>query len=227
MSSVVPGNVRQKSFSEAGDPRRTAAERAFSRDFLVAFFVVCFLIGITHRRAKAAPRRPAYIPGMAKKAVFPGTSRTFKSVLRPEGPKGAWTFMSIPFDTVKMFGTKGRISVVITFGKTEFRSSIFPNGEGLHHMMVNKKMQAAAGAEAGDTVTCRMRADTAERTVVVPPELRKALASDKSAKAAFDAYSWSHRKEYCDYIAEAKQAATRERRAARTVECILEKKRVR
>lgn len=134
--------------------------------------------------------------------------------------------MKIPFDSAAAFGSKGRVSVVITFGGKEFRTSIFPAGDGTHHMMVNKAMQAAAGAGAGDRVKCTIRADTAERTVEVPPELAMALAKNKAARAAFQAYSWSHRKEYCDYISEAKREETRARRVARTVERILEKRRV-
>lgn len=60
--------------------------------------------------------------------------------------------------------------------------------------------------------------------VVVPPELRKALAGQPTVKAQFDAMSPSHRREYCEWIADAKKPETRERRLAKAMEQIAEGK---
>lgn len=60
--------------------------------------------------------------------------------------------------------------------------------------------------------------------VVVPQELRKALAGQPAVKAKFDAMSPSHRREYCEWIAEAKKLETRERRLAKAMEQIAEGK---
>ena len=58
--------------------------------------------------------------------------------------------------------------------------------------------------------------------VVVPAELERALARSPKAKAEFDKFPPSHRREVIGYIIEAKKPETRERRAARTVD-LLEK----
>jgi uncharacterized protein YdeI (YjbR/CyaY-like superfamily) len=57
-----------------------------------------------------------------------------------------------------------------------------------------------------------------------PPALTAALKKNKKAQAAFDAFSPSHRREYVEWIAEAKQEATRERRIATAIEWLTEGK---
>lgn len=56
------------------------------------------------------------------------------------------------------------------------------------------------------------------------PELRRALARDAKAGATFKAFSPSHRREYLEWIAEAKQDETRARRIAQAVEWLAEGK---
>lgn len=58
----------------------------------------------------------------------------------------------------------------------------------------------------------------------VPPELSDALAKNKKAKVAFEAFPPSHQREYAEWIGEAKRAETREKRVAQAVEWIAEGK---
>ena len=60
--------------------------------------------------------------------------------------------------------------------------------------------------------------------LVVPPILLAALKKNAKAKAAFDAFSYSHKKEYVEWITEAKQEATRASRLATTIEWLSEGK---
>ena len=54
----------------------------------------------------------------------------------------------------------------------------------------------------------------------IPVELATALAASPAARKVFDALSYSHRREHVLYVAEAKKAETRERRAATTIEAL-------
>lgn len=54
--------------------------------------------------------------------------------------------------------------------------------------------------------------------LVVPKELTAALKKNKKAQAMFDAFPYSHKKEYAEWIAEAKTEATRDKRLATTIE---------
>jgi uncharacterized protein YdeI (YjbR/CyaY-like superfamily) len=58
----------------------------------------------------------------------------------------------------------------------------------------------------------------------IPEELSAALKKAPKAKKAFDAFPPSHRREYVMWIAEAKQAATREKRVAQAIEWMSEGK---
>jgi uncharacterized protein YdeI (YjbR/CyaY-like superfamily) len=60
--------------------------------------------------------------------------------------------------------------------------------------------------------------------VRVPKDLREALAEEPSAKKAFAALSFTHRREYVEWVEEAKRPETRARRIAGTVERVLEDK---
>ena len=61
-------------------------------------------------------------------------------------------------------------------------------------------------------------------TFEVPPELEVALKKHKKAKGNFDAFSQSHQREYAQWIADAKQDATRKKRIEQAVEWITEGK---
>ncbi len=152
----------------------------------------------------------------------------FEARLMSKGPGGAWTYLPIPFDVNKTFGTKARISVAGTLNGFPFRNSLMPEGDGTHSMMVGKELQAGANARAGDLVQVSLEPDTAERTVAVPEELQAALNSEPSTASFFDSLTYSQKKEYADWIASAKQEATRTSRAAKAVQLLAAgKKRIR
>jgi uncharacterized protein YdeI (YjbR/CyaY-like superfamily) len=60
--------------------------------------------------------------------------------------------------------------------------------------------------------------------VEVPDDLRAALKKNKKALATFEAFSPSHRREYVEWIVDAKQEATRQKRLAQAVEWLAEGK---
>ena len=57
-----------------------------------------------------------------------------------------------------------------------------------------------------------------------PPDLGKALTRNARARATWEGFSPSHRKDYVEWITEAKRPETRERRLATTVEWLTEGK---
>ena len=63
-----------------------------------------------------------------------------------------------------------------------------------------------------------------KKPVEVPADLAAALAKNKPAKTTFDAFPPSHKREYIEWIAEAKQEATRQKRLATTLEWLAEGK---
>lgn len=82
--------------------------------------------------------------------------------------------------------------------------------------------QAMELNEKGIKVAKRVPAE--KRDIIVPDELAKMLAKNKKAQATFDKFSYSHRKEYIEWINEAKTEPTRLKRIATTVEWVSEGK---
>ncbi len=136
----------------------------------------------------------------------------FTAKLQAMGPKGAWVFIYFPKTVSEKLGVRGRVPVVGTINGFPIRLSAFPVGDGTHQIAVNKAAQTGAGAKPGDRVKVVLRVDAAPRTVAVPADVAKALASAKAAKANFEKMAWSHRKRYVDWIEEAKRPETRARR---------------
>lgn len=69
-----------------------------------------------------------------------------------------------------------------------------------------------------------VRNKTTKAPAEAPDDLRAALDGNPEAAATFDAFSPSCRREYVEWVTEAKQAATREKRIAQAVEWIAEGK---
>jgi uncharacterized protein YdeI (YjbR/CyaY-like superfamily) len=68
------------------------------------------------------------------------------------------------------------------------------------------------------------KAAVKKEDIVVPKDLTAALSKNKSAKATFDKFSPSHKREYVGWIEEAKTEATRNKRLTTTVEWLSEGK---
>jgi hypothetical protein len=151
----------------------------------------------------------------------------FDAVLvRPEGI-GTWTYVPIPFDVCAAFGGKGQVKVCGSVNGHVYRGVAQPMGDGTHYLVVNQTIRDAIGAHAGATVRVVMERDTAARTVEMPPELRTALEHQPAARERYAALSYSHQREYVDWIAGAKKAETRERRSQAAIERLVRGERAR
>jgi uncharacterized protein YdeI (YjbR/CyaY-like superfamily) len=80
-------------------------------------------------------------------------------------------------------------------------------------------VREAAGIAPGDPVDVVLERDEAPREVDVPAELAAALA-DPGLRAAYDTLAFTHRREYAEWVAEAKRPETRARRAAKAAEMV-------
>jgi uncharacterized protein YdeI (YjbR/CyaY-like superfamily) len=63
-----------------------------------------------------------------------------------------------------------------------------------------------------------------KKPIAMHPAFAAALARNKSARTRFDAFSPSHQREYMEWIGDAKQDVTRERRIATAVEWLVQGK---
>lgn len=145
---------------------------------------------------------------------------TFQAMLvRPETP-GAWTYLVIPLDVTATFGGRGQVRVRGTIDGEPYRNAAMPMGDGTHFLVVNKDLRDRIGASVGGVVTVTMERDDVARSLEIPDDLQAALEAHPAARRAFELFSYSHKKEYADWIASAKTEATRQRRIAGAVERI-------
>jgi Bacteriocin-protection, YdeI or OmpD-Associated/Domain of unknown function (DUF1905) len=125
------------------------------------------------------------------------------------------TMFRVPFDMKEAFG-RARPPVRVTIRGHTWRTTpgVY---DGVGYIVVNRSVKAATGVDAGDRVSVAMGLDSKPRGVRVPADLRAALDEDPAAADAFARMSYTHRREYVDWVQEAKRPETRARRIAGTV----------
>jgi hypothetical protein len=127
-------------------------------------------------------------------------------------------YLVVPLDARALWG-EARPPVAGTVNGVPFRSRLMVYG-GQTVLGLTNAFRAQAQIAPGDEVEVVIDRDEAPREVDVPDELRAALDGDETARAAFDALAFTHRREYADWIAEAKREETRLRRAAKALELL-------
>jgi hypothetical protein len=134
------------------------------------------------------------------------------------GDDGERPTVELPFDAKERYG-KARAPVRGRVSGVEFRTTVAVYS-GVSLIGFNKGLREQAGIELGDEVTVELERDDEPREVDVPPVLGEALGGDPAAATAFDVLSHTHRREYAEWIAQAKREGTRERRAAKALEML-------
>jgi hypothetical protein len=124
----------------------------------------------------------------------------------------------VPLDVKALWG-EARPPVVALVNGVEYRSRLMVYG-GETWLGLTNAFRKQLGVGEGDTVEVELDRDDAPREVQVPAEFQKELDADDEARAAFEKLSFTHRREYAEWIASAKRADTRERRLARALEML-------
>ena len=131
------------------------------------------------------------------------------------------TGIIVPPEIVEKLGGGKRAPVRVTINGYTYRSTVFVMG-GKFLVGVAAEHRVKAKVKGGDKIEVTLELDDAPRTVELPADLAAALKKAK-ARAAFDALSFTHRKEHVRAIEEAKAPETRARRIAKAVEKVLAK----
>ena len=148
--------------------------------------------------------------------------QTFKAVIQNAGGGGA--FVEVPFDVEKEFGAKKpRVRALIE--GVPYRGLLTRMGSEHHLLIILKGIREQIGKTFGDEITVTVEPDTEPRVLEIPDDLTKALGQDEEAKAFFDKLSYTHRKEYVNWINEAKKEETRQNRLTKTIEMLKQGKR--
>ncbi len=137
------------------------------------------------------------------------------TVLKDEGSSA--TGLPVPAEAVAAMGKGKKPPVKVSIGGHTYRSTVAAYGD-VFMLPLSAENRQAAGVRAGDTVEVTIELDTEARTVEVPADLARALAEKPGATAAFEALSYTMRKEYVRQVETAKATETRLRRIAGIVD---------
>jgi uncharacterized protein YdeI (YjbR/CyaY-like superfamily) len=152
----------------------------------------------------------------------PKLTKSFRATLETAGTSPRWVLVRVPVDLKKVWPTWRSRRVFGEINGFAFKTALLPasSGQGFT-LIVNKKMQAGALAHAGETAQIRLAPDLGELVIDIPAEFARILKSDRTLKKFFDAMSPSMRKGFTNFIADAKSAETRQKRAEATAESLM------
>lgn len=149
-------------------------------------------------------------------------AKRFRAVLEPLGGNLGWVVARLPFDVETAWKTMVRLRVKVEVGGEVFRTSLFADAQGRgHFVLVNKKMQKAAGAGEGAMVDFTIAPDLDARTPTVPMELQKLLKTQKRLAKWYEGLSEPTRWEIGKWIDGVKSAEARQRRVEQMAERLM------
>lgn len=137
---------------------------------------------------------------------------TFITTVKQEEGMNA-TGLPVPGEVVAALNSGKRPKVTVSLNGYTYRSTVAAYGD-VFMLPLSAEHRAAAGAKAGDSVEVTLELDVAPRIVEIPADLAAALAGKPGATEAFDALSYTLRKESVRQVESAKAQETRERRIA-------------
>jgi hypothetical protein len=148
--------------------------------------------------------------------------KNYKFTARIEAGDGGGAFLFFPYDVEKEFGTRGRVPVKAMIDGVSYTGSLIKYGAPQHMLGVEKAIRQQIGKGPGDRVEVVLKKDDEVREVEVPPAF-KILMKKEGLLTFFESLSYTHRKEYCRWITEAKKEETRARRLEKAVEMLRDK----
>jgi hypothetical protein len=140
---------------------------------------------------------------------------TFTTIVLKDDQVNA-TGLPVPAEAVTAMGAGKKPKVKVSLNGHTYRSTVAAYGD-VFILPLSAEHRTAAGVQAGDTVEVTIELDTEPRTVEVPADLAAALAAKPGARPAFDALSYTLRKEAVRQVESAKAQETRTRRIAAIV----------
>jgi hypothetical protein len=93
-----------------------------------------------------------------------------------------------------------------------FKSTLVPRGGGSYRLHIHSRIWRKLRIDAGAAVEVTLLIDTETRKAVLPPDLAAALADTPRAMATFKAMTVALRRQIIQYVVNAKQTRTREKR---------------
>jgi len=137
-------------------------------------------------------------------------------------PGGGGAYVEFPFDTEELFGTIGRIPVKVHFDGQPYHGTMLRYGTEKHIIIIVKKIREAIKKQAPDIVNVKVELDDKTREITIPDDVQKSLEKNQMALETYNKLSYSHQKEYINWILEAKREETRQNRIEKMIQKLLD-----
>lgn len=145
--------------------------------------------------------------------------KKYKFKTKIEAGDGGGAYVLFPYDTEAEFATKGRVPVKATFDGVPYTGSLTKYGHPLHMLAMLKAIREQTGKGPGDIIEVVVWKDDEVRTVEVPTQFEN-LMKKEGLLPVFKKLSYTHRKEYCRWMTEAKKQETRLKRLKKAIEML-------
>ncbi len=147
----------------------------------------------------------------------------FRAVIEDAGESGG-AYVIIPFNVEQVYGKK-RVKIQATIDGEPYRGTLVRMGGPDHMLLILKAIRQKIGKSIGDEVYIELEEDLDLRKVEIPADLLQALSAAPKASAFFDQLSFTHQREYVQWVTDAKRPETRSERIRRAVELLAQGKR--
>jgi len=132
-------------------------------------------------------------------------------------------YFEFPYDVYDSFGKKGQIRVYAEVNGYKFRGALAKMGNECHFLGLKKEHRLNAKVNYGDIVNVKIWEDKDIRIVEIPEDFEDALKSFSNIKEYFDKMSYTHRKEFVEWINSAKKVETRVNRIDKAINMLIDK----
>ncbi len=126
-------------------------------------------------------------------------------------------YVIIPFDVEAYYGKK-RVKILANIEGEQYRGSLVRMGSPDHILLIRKDIRQKIGKQAGDIVAITLQEDTAVRVIDVPKDFQALLEKNPSVHTFFKKLSYTHQREYVEWITSAKREQTRINRINKAIE---------
>lgn len=145
--------------------------------------------------------------------------KVYRFKAKIEAGDGGGAYILFPYDVEREFGTKGKVPVKARFDGVPYTGSLIKYGNPRHMLPMLKAIRERTGKAPGDTVEVELCKDDAPRALEVPAQFQAAMRKS-GVTSVFERLSYTHRKEYCRWITEAKKEETRQHRLEKAIEML-------
>ena len=144
--------------------------------------------------------------------------KTFQTILLQAGKTA--TGIEVPPEIVESLSPSKKPAVKISLNGYEYRSTIAVMG-GKFMLPVSAEHRTGAKIKGGDSLTVTLELDTEPRILEIPADLATAFEQNASAKAKFEALSYSQKRLHTLSVQGTKNPETRAKRVIKAIEALL------